>query len=214
MRGAGLMMMRTQGGGSTTFIGANSTPVISPQALTFPAGTQGTDYAFIFLPFGAQIASITGGAGGWTADALNWTNYGYAAKVWRKQLESGDLAGVTLSGATNSDYMPVLVGVWRGPTAATLRSSNPGAVGTTCSLTGFTKSPSSKGLVSFVSDRDANLMATPPAGFSGRLSAKHQYFTDQVADLLVPSNYINGAAVEWTDFQNGTDQIGFLYELS
>lgn len=196
----------------------NSTGGSTTTALTWPAGTLAGDFAVLYIAYQgfANNNSITGGAGGWTKDALAWLTLGYYSAVFSKALTSGDLAGVTLNrpDAIAEGPTPYIIVVYRGPTALAVKSTVTNGTGTTITLTGFTKAATSKAIISCVSDRDPS--ATPATGspFTAvRGPGTNPNFTSNLNDVLTPTAYLGGN-VTWTGFGNTFEQTGYLIELT
>jgi hypothetical protein len=176
-------------------------------------GAVAGDLAMICVWNGAPGASsITGGSGGaWTQSLLTWTNFGYSSSVWQRVLTAGDLAGVTAN--TSSSGYTLAWAVYSNTTLATQKSQNLGDVGTTLPLVGFVKNVASKGVITFAMDRDPASVPTVPAGFTGRAGpGGFGTFSNSVADLL--GGYVDNAAVTWTNFTAGLDQVGWLFEFT
>lgn len=199
-----------------TLVGATS---VAPNgsgvaAVAFPPGTAAGDLAIIAVGYEAAgiPSSITGGSGGaWTRSGLTWYSGNYFASLHQRVLSAGDLAGVTVNGAYAS---PVMIIVYRGPTLATVKSSNPLQSDDKLTLTGFAKSSTCRGLVTLTFDRDAGSVPTAPASFARRVAASYVYFAGAIADKLSFNSYVNGATVEWTDFLTASGQMGWLLELT
>lgn len=208
------MMAKSGAAPASLFVGAYAAVAPSTNfGVSWPAGSQVGDLVFIFVSTGDASTNISGGAGGWTRSDITWTNYGYGSCVFHKVLASGDMAGVSLVNITSwGNGAAYLVSTYRGVANASLKSINPGATGTTLGLSGFAKSGSCKGLVTFASDRDKGI-GVPPAGFTNRASGEGNYWSVCAADLVAPANY-NGTDLTWSGFYSGQDQVGVLYELT
>lgn len=206
---AGVLASR---GNAAQFVNSNiNTGGAASQAISIPSGAQAGDIAIIICWAGfSDSATISGGAGGWTRNTVIWTSYSYYSSIFYKVLASGDLAGVTVnSGGSN----PIACLVYRGASAVGVKSTNPGQV-TDLDLAGFTKNASCKAVVSLVQDRDGTVGFSPPGTFVSRSGGAAGFFAIGTADIINPSNYVNGTTVTWTGFATGADQIGWLLELT
>ena len=196
-----------------SFVGASVvTATSTAQAITFPVGTQTGDLAIVMCWAGiADTASISGGAGGWTKNTITWTNFGYFSSIFYKTLAAGDVGGVTVNQG-NNNAMVILV--YRNAAAVSVKATNPGSATTSLSLAGFTKNASCKGVVSIVQDRDPTASFAPPGTFASRALGVGVNFASGGADIVNPSNYVDGTNVVWTGFVNTFDQVGWLLELT
>ena len=202
------------GGPGATLVGALwGTQSTTTTPISFPVGTQAGDLAMIMSWGGfASSGSISGGAGGWSADHINWLNYGYRSSLLWKVLAAGDLAGVNfVSGSAGSAYV---VAVYRGATSLAVKQTNTGGGGSEVPFSGFTKASNSKALVTIMHDRGPSSTPAAPAEFVRRTGGGAIHFAAWLADLLNTSRYDNGDPLKWTDAETALDQVGWLLELT
>lgn len=183
-------------------------------------GAVAGDIAVVYIPYegtdvdGNFTDNATVSGTGWTKSSLNWSLLGYWSAVFWKELAAGDVAG-RIATTPNVTGVPVIFAVYRGPTVASVKSTNAGASGTTLTLGGFTKSASSKAILSFVSDRDASATPAPPAPFAAvQGPGTSTTFTANLAAITSAGLYSNGTDVVWTGFGNTFEQTGYLLELT
>lgn len=209
----------TGGGGGATFVGASTIAegTGGSVAIPFPGSPQVGDVAIIMCWAGfSDTASISGGAGGWTKDTITWNVLSYFSSVFFKVLAAPDLGGVTLNNAsTIPSGSTVVVAVYRGPTAAAVKTRNAGEPGTSLTLGGFTKNASCKAIVTFAQDRDPTSNPNQPGIFVMRAGpGGFGFFSGNVADVLTPASYTNGTNIVWTNFDSTERQIGWAIELT
>jgi len=180
-------------GGALKFIGKVDGNNSSGPA-TLPAGTKAGDLAVIIA--NGSAAGITG----WDVETK-----GSNLKVFRKQLTSADLSGVTMSAVSSFGVL-----VYRGGVRLERRSDGSTVNAPPITIPGFTKAGARGVLTAALTS--ANMGLTTPSGFNTR----HSFVGDGgfrylwSADVVPASGYTNNANIVWTGSgTSGGDAIAF-----
>lgn len=179
--------------GGAAYVGQTNS--ISATTLAFPAGALAGHLALVIAAIGASVS-------GWTKDTS-----GNSSVHW-KLLTAADISSPpAISSATNWGMV-----VYAGPTIARLKSITSDATDP-YSFPGFNKDG---GPILVSMFRSQNVSPTRPAGWTARqTSVGVDGFTNiNTADLPNPSQYTNGATLDWTGSGSGTIITGgFVHEL-
>lgn len=200
----GISMFPGPGNGAlvpVTFVGSaavNSTGT----TITWPSGTQAGDLAIVSF-FGSAVAAVSwSGASGPTSLVISTPAN---AQVYTKTLTSTDISSPPSYTAPNGSYD---VAVYRNGNAITVKNSVSANATATCTMTGFTKSGASSGVLSFLISRSTtNTGLTAPSGFANDSGLLSTTFTTGAFASVSPAGYTNGSNPAWTSistsFQNG-----------
>lgn len=184
------MMIGAEG---VKFVG--TTFLVSPGALTFPAGARVNDLALV-IASGVSVA-ITGWSS--ASDGQCWM-------LWRR-LTSSDLSSPPSITGNSSTLILVYRGVKQAAKRSGVTSAAPGSV----TVNGFVKA-GAKAVVTAARNESASAL-TPPTGFASRAFLSGGGFAIGAADTLSPSTYVDGANMVWT--ANGNlNQDGLGIELT
>lgn len=207
-----------------TFVGRTTfKSLVGSNAVTWPAGAQAGDLAFIFLSFfGNPSTDTPTGLSGWTdlnnMVTTNPGSNGQGVQVWMKQLVAGDISappGIGNITGTGLGSGGCNVVVYRNTTTAAVLTavSHSAQTATTLTISG-TKTGAAKGFIVFVTDRDAGtITGSADNGFTyrGGGDAGEAFWSTHIFDLLNTS-YGNGTITMQT-FINSNEQMGCLVEL-
>jgi hypothetical protein len=188
------------------FIGTNTyAPSGSSQSVSFSPAQAG-DLAIII-----GVQSVFSTPSGWTlAGTEAWGSL--TNRICYKVLTSGDISTGSVSVSTIAGGL-VMILIYRGATVATIVSSKVGS-STSLSVDGFTKNPSSRGVLTYVSEGGITDTIARPSGSASRNNFSSSVIRAAAADIL-PASFYGGGALVWTGLLSGTNNnVGQIIELT
>lgn len=200
----GISMFPGPGNGAlvpVTFVGASAVNS-NGTTITWPSGTQAGDLAIVSF-FGSAVAVVSwSGASGPTSLV---TSTPANAQVYTKTLTGTDISSPPSYTVPNGSYD---VAVYRNGNTITVKNSVSANGTATCTMTGFTKSGTSSGVLSFLISRSTtNAGLTAPSGFTNDSGLLSTTFTTGAFASVPPIGYTDSSNPAWTGitttFQNG-----------
>lgn len=199
-----------------TFIGAEYTaPGAGTCVFALPGSAAAGDMAIVFVEFLATANTMSVNGSTWSYDFREW-GYGYfAGLAWRK-LEASDITNGSIT-ATGSQFgtQATLV-VYRNANTTTVKSHTEVFSGATASLPGFVKASGHRGVVALISDRDPDVNAGVPSGFTQNSYGTSEYYSVKTASNLVAGSYVDNATIDFTSMQGAANypQHGYVLEFT
>lgn len=186
-----------------------------------PSGVEVGDVVFVWaMDINSAQTLTTSGGSAWSSQdvgiAAGSTNAN--ATLYWKILNATDVANAwALSGSGAEDGIQAVRYRGNGADAVTVKSAvSAGAGGTTFSLTGFSRAAGHFGAIAFFGapDNAGVVGIVVPTGFTERRrdSSGSPDFAGIVADAL--GNYVDGAAVQFTNCDAATTEYGILVEVT
>lgn len=204
------------GGGGPAFVTATGYLLVATSQVVSFSGAAVGDLAIITVLTSTTPVTISG----WTAlPPFSWNVEAVQSVLWRV-LTSGDIStgSVTVTGLNVG--VPLMFAAYGGVTSAALKSTGdlegPGAL----SIPGFTKSVSSKIIVTFMflfSSSPASGPLVAPGLSTTRIPSfpSSADFLACLADILPSSSYTDGSALVWTGSSVDTqEQVAQAVELT
>ena len=191
----------------TTYYGADG-------SFAWPTGAAPGDYAII-CTFYPSSDPRSGYSHTFRADAATFTGI----NINHKRLTAADLAGAPPAVGVGKNYGTAFLAVYRGPTAAVVRSTAESTTtATTLDIPGFAKATNCRGIVNVVVDAGASgtAIGTKPSYMTLRSSNTVGIsYCSAIADVLDKRNYTDSTDFAWTGFStsNSRAQVGASIEL-
>lgn len=179
-----------------------------------PAGVASGDLVVVVVPYCSTGVTLTTSSGSaWTRSEINWSIYGYFSVLFWKVLNATDVSNAwTLSESNDARAC-----AWQPGTSAvasvTTTASQNAAGQTSYTQAGFTTGDATKGAISVVLDRDADVTPGAPSGFTSRASSVlESLFATAIADR---PDY-QGGSVTWTNMNGASTfgEVGWLLNVS
>lgn len=200
-------LIALMGDASAQYITSHIVSLATTSGVISWSGASAGDLAVIHT-FNDFDGNLTAPAG-WTTDSQTLT--GYATQMFQKVLTSTDISAGsgtwTATGFHPSSFAVTVI--YRTASAATRKSTASGT-SSTLALTGFTPSPQSRGVVTFVMTYNAVTPGTP-TGFTSRIEGTEGSAVAAWADML--KSYAAGT-VTWTGFSSSGNKYAWLVELT
>lgn len=199
-----------------TFIGAVYTsPGAGTCVFALPGSAAAGDMAIVFVEFLATANTMSVNGSAWSYNFQTWGYSYYTGLAWRK-LEASDITNGSITATGSQLGTQATLVVYRNANTTTVKSHTEVFSGATASLPGFVKASGHRGVVALISDRDPDVNAGVPSGFTQNSYGTSVYFSVKTASNLVAGSYVDNATIDFTSMQGAANypQHGYVLEFT